>query len=205
MSAWKVITLCSIVSAAPVLAQNVQITEGVPEVQFEFNGGTVFISRDQNTDARLPKDFTLTARACPPHCIEPTVAASGVATVTELDVIGFLQRDVTAGRGLLLDARLPEEFVSGSIPAAVNVPHATMVGSNPYLEDLLLALGAKGRLGAMSFEDAFDLLVFGEGPWSDTARRAVTHLIAAGYPSDKLRFYRGGMQMWNMFALNTVR
>jgi hypothetical protein len=34
------------------------------------------------------------------------------------------------------------------------------------------------------------------GPWSANAPDAIDHLIAAGYPTEKLFYYQGSMQAW---------
>ena len=116
-----------------------------------------------------------------------------------------MQQNVSTGSGLLVDARLPAELSGGSIPGAFSVPAATLVTNNPYREDLLLALGAKGALGQMDFSGAFDLLVFDDGPWSPTARQAVQLLLDAGYPAQKILYYRGGLQMWHIFGLTVSK
>lgn len=198
------------VAAFSSLAFNVQaakadIIAGQASVEFEFGGQAFSIRRGQNGDAGLPRAYSETARACPPHCIEPGVAAPGVQTLTELDVFGFMQTSVSSGAGLLVDARLPDEFQQGSIPGAISVPAATLVSNNPYREDLLLALGAKGTIGQMDFSGAFDLLVFDDGPWSPTAREAVQLLLEAGYPAQKILYYRGGLQLWHIFGLTVSK
>jgi len=114
-----------------------------------------------------------------------------------------MQQNVSLGTGLLIDARLPTEYAAGTIPGAISVPGPTLVGNNPYREDLLLALGAKGAIGQMDFSGAFDLLIFDDGPWSPTARQAVQLLLDAGYPAQKILYYRGGLQMWHVLGLYT--
>jgi hypothetical protein len=79
------------------------------------------------------------------------------------------------------------------------------VSDNPYREDLLLALGATGSMGALDFSKAFDLLIFDAGPWSPVAREAIVRLLAAGYPAQKLTYYRGGLQMWHLFGLTVTQ
>lgn len=46
------------------------------------------------------------------------IAATGVATYGELEVLGFLETKVSDGAGLLLDVRSPHDFASSSIPGA---------------------------------------------------------------------------------------
>jgi len=181
------------------------IVPGQSRVDFEFGGQAFSIERGASGENALPSMYANTGRVCPNHCIEPANAAQGVRSVSELEVFTFMQQNVSAGTGLLVDVRLPAEFDAGSIPAAISVPAATLVANNPYREDLLLALGAKGALGRMDFSGAFDLLVFDDGPWSPLAREAVQRLIESGYPSQKILYYRGGMQMWHVFGLTVSK
>ncbi|MGH1576666.1 rhodanese-like domain-containing protein [Planktotalea sp.] len=181
------------------------IVPGQQSVDFEFGGQPYSIQQGQSGSTTLPSAYAKTARPCPSECIEPRVAAEGVVTLTEHEVFGFMQQRVSAGTGLLVDVRLPAEFEQGSIPAAISVPAPTLVASNPYREDLLLALGAKGSLGQMDFSGAFDLLIFDDGPWSPTAREATQLFLEAGYPAQKIFYYRGGLQMWHLFGLTVSK
>jgi rhodanese-related sulfurtransferase len=183
----------------------VDILPGQPSVAFTFGGQDIVVSRNQDSAAVLPREFSRVARACPPHCIEPSQAAPGVRTLTELDVLEFMQNSVTGGSGLMVDSRLPADYAGGSLPGAISVPSATLVSDNPYREDLLLALGATGSMGALDFSKAFDLLIFDAGPWSPVAREAIVRLLAAGYPAQKLTYYRGGLQMWHLFGLTVTQ
>ena len=180
------------------------IAEGLSSVEFEFGGQAFSVQRGANGNS-LPSTYAQTSRTCPSHCIEPGIAAAGVITLTELEVFKFMQQRVSLGIGLMVDARLPAEFSAGSIPGAISVPAATLVANNPYREDLMLALGAKGTIGQMDFSNAFDLLVFDDGPWSPTAREAVQLLLEAGYPARKILYYRGGLQMWHVLGLTVSK
>ncbi|MEM9580614.1 MAG: rhodanese-like domain-containing protein [Pseudomonadota bacterium] len=185
--------------AIPTSDVSAEITAGRSSVSFALGPQTYIVGR--GTGGALPARYTDTARTCPEHCIEPSHAAPGVATLTELDVLDFMERSVGTGTGLMVDARLPEGYAEGSIPGAISVPAATLIQSNPYREDLLLALGASGQIGQMEFGSAFDLLVFDDGPWSPVAREAIERLLDAGYPAQKISYYRGGLQMWQMLGL----
>lgn len=186
-------------------AQTVALTESIAQAQFSLDGQSFVIARSQDENAVLSGDFAKTSRACPPFCIQPMVPVSEVDTVGELELIAFLQGAVAEGRGVLIDARLPEWFAKGSIPAAVNVPFATLAADNPYRNDILMALGAKPLGGdAFDFAEALELTVFCNGVWSDQAMRALRALRGAGYPPEKLHYYRGGMQDWQILGLTVA-
>ncbi|MCU0802577.1 MAG: rhodanese-like domain-containing protein [Rhodobacteraceae bacterium] len=186
-------------------AQNVRLTEEMAEAQVTIAGQDLLITRNQDETAVLTGDFTKTSRACPPFCLQPMAPVSGVGVLGELEVISFLQDRVAAGQGALIDARLPEWYAKGSIPGAVNLPFATLASDNPYRNDILLALGAQPLGGdTFDFSAALELTVFCNGAWSDQAMRALRALRAAGYPPEKLHYYRGGMQDWQMLGLTVA-
>lgn len=193
--------LCAATAAAPLQAET-GLLEGLPELQFEVNGTSFTIARNPDSDAMLTGDFARTSRACPPFCIQPMVPVAGVPTLGELELLVFLRDKVAKGEGILLDARLPDWFAKGSIPSAVNVPFATLAPDNPFRYDILQALGAQPAGGGrLDFSAVPELVVFCNGGWSDQAARAMQALVEAGYPIEKLRYYRGGMQDWLMLGL----
>ena len=51
------------------------------------------------------------------------------------------------------------------------------------------------------FSNAKELLLWCNGPWCGQSPRAISGLLNAGYPAEKLYYYRGGMQMWQSLGL----
>lgn len=195
-----------LIAGSGVKAQDVRITTFKDDSTFALNGRTFTVTRNQDTNATVTGEFALTSRACPPDCLQPMIVSQGVQTVGELELLGFLEHDVTNGRGLLLDARDPVDFANGSIPAAVNVPFMTLHEDNRYRVDILRALGATPRSdGTLDFTNAMALAVFSGGVWSDDAPTAIENLLSAGYPPEKLFYYRGGMQAWVHVGLTVQR
>jgi len=198
------IGILTALQAQPSYAQTVNITADMASSTFTVGARTFEISRTQDPDATLQGEFAKTNRPCPDFCIQPMIIASGVAPIGELEVIAFLQTEVAAGTGILIDARLPDWYEKGAIPAAVNVPFAALGAENPYLADILHALGAIEVNGEMTFDAAQDLVVYDNGAWDEQATRAITSLITAGYPASMIKNYRGGLQDWLHFGLSTV-
>ncbi|WP_192931244.1 rhodanese-like domain-containing protein [Gemmobacter serpentinus] len=189
-----------------VLAEGNRLTELLGDLQFTLNGQAFTIARSPDPEARLSDDFAKTSRICPPFCLQPMQALPGVTTLGEMEVIDFIRGPLSEGRGALIDARLPEWFEKGSIPSAVNVPFTTLAPENPFRNDILVALGARPLGGgAFDFSNALDLVIFCNGAWSDQSVRALRALQAAGYPLDRLHYYRGGMQDWLMLGLTSSR
>jgi len=190
----------------PAAAQDVRITNFKAESSFELNGRTYTISRTQDLDATLEGDLARVARACPGECIQPMSAGVGVVTFGELEVIKFLENIVADGDGLLIDARAPDAFNAGSIPASVNVPYMTLDETNRYRADILRALGAEDApYDSFTFDGAMALVIYSGGPWSSDATNLVSNLLDAGYPPEKLSYYRAGMQGWQQLGLTVAQ
>lgn len=189
-----------------VLAREVNLAPNLPYLDITYEDKQVRIERIQDTENHLNNSFTKTSRPCPPFCIHPIRAAVGVETVGELELMDFLIDKVRTGEGLLIDSRVPEWFRKGTIPGSVNIPWTLLaVGpDNPHTARILRALGAVEDMGQWDFRPALHLMMFCNGPWCDQSPRAIRNLLALGYPPEKIYYYRGGMQLWQLLGLTTV-
>jgi len=193
--------------AIPSFAQDVWITPDTPFVELEINDEFFVIERNPDVDAVVPAAFAKTSRACPPFCVQPLTVAEGVETIGELEMLTFLEDVAQAGDGLLIDSRTPQFYQAGTIPGSINLPFNLLAAneSNPFLVPILAQLGgAMQDDGSWSFENATDLALFCNGPWCGQSPRAIRNLLSVGYPADKLKYYRGGMQNWLMLGLTVV-
>lgn len=183
----------------------VNITHDIASIEVMHQGIPITIRRIQDTENRLADDFTKTSRPCPPFCIHPIEAVKGVRTIGELELMDFLQNDVAIEQGLLIDARMPNWHNSETIPGAVNVPFVIMTKASEKRTRILQLFGARLKeSGEMDFSLAITLTLFCNGPWCDQSPRAIKGLVNAGYPPEKIQYYRGGMQAWKSFGLTTV-
>jgi hypothetical protein len=172
------------------------------KASFIFNGERIQIDRDNPDAGLLAVRFVSTGDACGAPCIAPMVVADGIPTFGETDVLQFLVDSVAGNKGLMVDARMPEGRAKGFIPGTVSLPFATMSEDNQFKNDILKALGAREFDGVFNFADARELLIYDNGPSSDDAGNLVRNLLAAGYPTDKIRYYRGGMQVWSVLGFS---
>jgi rhodanese-related sulfurtransferase len=185
--------------------RKVMISPSIDTVIINHHGTPITVGRIQNTRNRLTDDFTKTSRPCPPFCIHPIIAAEGVETVGELELLDFLLQDVANETGLLIDARMPNWYNSETIPGAVNAPFVIFTKASPKRERMLKLFGATtNKSGEKDFSNAIKLTLFCNGPWCDQSPRAIKGLVSAGYPPEKIQYYRGGMQAWKSFGLTTV-
>ncbi len=197
--------LTSHATDTPEIKHKVNITADIASVVVDHQGILVTIKRIQDTDNRLSDDFTKTSRPCPPFCIHPIEAYKGVRTIGELELLNFLQQEVTTEQGLFIDARMPNWYESETIPGAVNVPFIIFTKASDQRTRILQLFGVKLKeSGEMDFTLAIKLTFFCNGPWCDQSPRAIKALVNAGYPPEKIMYYRGGMQAWKSFGLTTV-
>ena len=172
------------------------------KASFIFNGERVNISRENQEPARIATRFSINGAECGEPCIAPMVIAEGIETFGELDVLAFLVNEVAGNTGLMVDARMPADRAKGFIPGTVSLPYATLSPENEFKDEILRALGVREIDGMFTFTDARELLVYDNGPSADDAGKLVRNLLDEGYPASKIRYYRGGMQVWAILGFS---
>lgn len=187
-------TICALL-AAPALAQEVGITPDMHSVTIEAHGNSVEITRQQDTSATIEGEFARIARPCPDFCIQPMAPAEGVRTIGELEVLEALQDDST----VLVDGRVRPDWETGTIPGAINMPFNEMA-------DRLHELGCEPDFDGFicEAETIPNVVLFCNGPWCDQSPRAARAIIEAGFPVEKISYYRWGMQGWRMLGLTVA-
>ncbi len=189
--------------------QPVNITAQVPRVTVMHQGQAVTIERNQDPDNMIDPDYSMTSRPCPPYCVQPMHLAPGVETIGELELIDYLGKAGKDGPVLVIDSRDRDWLVrSGIIPGATHLPwtdlHPGQTDPEKIAETLILRFGAT-RLGSLwNFESAKTLVMYCNGPWCGQSPTNIKQLLAMGYPAHKLKWYRGGMQVWKSLGFNTV-
>jgi rhodanese-related sulfurtransferase len=180
--------------AAPLAAQEpVNLRPDQPAATVPTPQGPAEIGRIQDNANRLEGDWARTSRPCPPFCIQPMRPAEGVTPIGQLELIEMLQDP----EAIVVDSRTREWFAGGSIPGAVNIP---------YLEapDRLDELGCEIDFEGFVCDNAKPVALFCNGPWCGQSPSAIRRMIAAGYPADKIHYYRGGMQVWRLLGLTVT-
>lgn len=193
-----------LLAAGAAGAEPVGLTPDILRKEIRLGSQTIVIERNPDNGATIDPEFSRTSRPCPPFCIAPMTVAPGVETLGELELIAFLETRVARGQGILIDSRLPDFYAKGALPGAVNVPFTALDPANPYRDAILEALGAVRGASGWNFTGAQELALYCNGPWCEQSPRAIRHLLDAGYPADKLHYYRGGMQDWLSLGLTTV-
>ncbi|OOY26942.1 sulfurtransferase [Thioclava sp. L04-15] len=191
----RITIIAAVLAAAPAFADPVNIRPDMMSVTVETANGPVEISRIQDNENKLEGDWAKTSRPCPNFCIQPMVPAEGVTPIGELEILQFLQDPNV----VVIDGRVKPDFEGGAIPGAVNVP---------YTE----AADRLGELGCEPDFEGFDCTgenvksaaLYCNGPWCGQSPTAARRMIEAGFPAEKIYYYRGGMQQWRLLGLTVT-
>lgn len=205
----------------------IPLTKDKPYLHVIHHGRSIKVQRVQDPDYELKGYFAKTARKCPPFCIQPIVPAPGVQVIGEVEIFDFMENQLRDGSGVLIDARTPSWYKKGTIPGSINLPFTRLTKSadDPEMIKALKMLGAhqratpgyfekllqdqgwsdtKGLTEKWDFRQAKELVVWCNGPACGQSPRAIHGLLAVGYPVGKIKYYRGGMQLWQLWGLTTV-
>ncbi len=189
----------------------VGITPSLKKFEGTVDGKKVTIMRNQNQKNEINPAFAKTSRKCPPFCVQPMNLSPGVETIGETELIGYVQRMAEGDSNILLiDSRTPDWVARGTIPGAINLPWTKLnptKGASPLdIADILSAtFGAREQEGLWDFSDAKTLVMFCNGMWCGQSPNNIRNLLKFGYPAQKLKWYRGGMQDWEILGLSTVK
>ena len=223
-------TAVTIGFTSQLLAENkpVGITPDLMSVDVTHNGKKVAIQRNQDNANTVNPDFAKTSRPCPPFCIQPVSLAPGVETLGEVEVIAYIQKMEGGDKTIsLIDSRTPDWVKRGTIPGAKNIPWTSLNPAKGATTDDIIKImqsefGVKLAKGADSFmvdeaivagntSKVFDfskaktLVLFCNGMWCGQSPNNIKNLLKFGYPADKIKWYRGGMQDWEVLGLSTAK
>jgi len=206
----------------------VGITPDLMSATVIHNGQKVEIKRNQDNSNTVIAAFAKTSRPCPPFCIQPMQLAPGVETLGEVEVIDYATR-MSAGDAsiLLVDSRTPDWVAKGTIPGAVNIPWtaltpakgATTEGITQVMTGEFAVKVAAGAdeiaideaIANNQVSEVFDysaaktLVMFCNGMWCGQSPASIKTLLKFGYPAQKIKWYRDGMQAWEILGFNTAK
>jgi len=198
-----------IISNADNSKLKVMITPNMGSLKIQHNGKTIIIQRNQDPKHRIRDELTLTSRECPPHCVQP-ISIEGIETIGEIELLEILKRRVEGDRSVLVVDTRPEKFVAqGTIPGSINVNGDLLIedrGANIFtIEEAYSQFGVSGDVGNWDYSNAKELVLFCFGIWCGQAPKTIKALVTLGYPKEKLKWYRGGIQAWESLGLTTIR
>ena len=204
----------------------VGITPDLQKLDFKHDGKSYTIMRNQDQKNTINENFAKTSRKCPPFCIQPIVLAPGVETLGEVEMIHYVKKMSEGENILVVDSRTPDWVERGTIPGAKNIPWTKLnpakgATTEGIIEVMTKEFGAKLAEGADAFtvdeavaegnaSKAFDysqaktLVMFCNGMWCGQSPNNIMNLLKFDYPAEKIKWYRGGMQDWEILGLSTV-
>ena len=209
-------------------AKPVGITPTIKSVAVWHNGKATKIERIQDNKNTVIPAFAKTSRPCPPFCIQPISLGGGVETIGEVEVINYAKKMSDGDKSILLvDSRTPDWVAKGTIPSAVNVSWteltpkkgATTAGiikvmtgqfgvklkSGVDALDVDEAIAENNTKSVFDFSAAKTLVMFCNGMWCGQSPASIAALKKFGYPTSKIKYYRGGMQDWQILGLTTAK
>lgn len=205
------VTAGSLILPIGAMAGGVNITPNVSSVDIMVDGKKVAIMRNQDQKNTVNPAFAKTSRKCPPFCIQPSTLAPGVETIGEVEVINYLKRMSDGDDSIIVvDSRTPDWVARGMIPGAVNIPWTALnpaKGADPIsiAEILEEKFNVVQMEGLMDFTNCKTAVMYCNGMWCGQSPNNIKNLLKFGYPADKIKWYRGGMQDWEILGLTTVK
>ncbi len=224
------ISLMIIAGSGAAMAEGkpVGITPDMMSINVTHGGKTVELMRNQDNDATVNPAFAKTSRPCPPFCIQPMVLAPGVETLGEVEVINYISKMEGGDKNIILiDSRTPDWVEKGTIPGAKNISWVELTPKKGattegimkiMMEDFNVALAgdadsftvdeaiADGDTSKVfDYSNAKTLVLFCNGMWCGQSPASIETLLKFGYPADKIKWYRDGMQSWEVLGLTTVK
>ena len=205
---------CALLLGLPVMnlqAAEVNITPKIESVTVKHGETEVNVMRNQNQKNTINPAFAKTSRKCPPFCIQPATLAPGVETIAELEMLDYLKRKSEGDDSIVVvDSRTPDWVAKGTIPGAINIPWTSLnpaKGADPISIGEILEgrFNARNLEGLWDFREARTLVMFCNGMWCGQSPNNIKNLLGFGYPADKIKWYRGGMQSWETLGLTTVK
>ena len=155
---------------------------------------------NKSVPSACKKTFVTTA-----GILAPMKIADGIETLGELEVIEFIQEALVDDTMMLVDARLKDWYVKGTIPTAVNISFKDFDPKSQNFEIVLDNAGIEFEDNKYDFSEAKTMVLFCNGLWCPQSTWAIENLLSIGYPKEKLKWYRGGMYSWKMSNLTTVK
>ena len=230
-SAWLVTASLLLAHAGALHAEDrpdypVGINAETMSVKVKTAGGRdVEIRRNQDNSATIDPDFSRTSRPCPPFCIQPD-RIGDVETIFENAMLDYLQQQGTGENVLVIDSRTPDWVERGTIPGATNIPwtylNPKQGATTAEIIDIMVnrfgvklangvgeievdeAVVAGDTASVFDFSEAKTLVLFCNGAWCGQSPANIRQLLKMGYPAERIKWYRGGMQGWHVLGLTTV-
>ncbi|MGR3570459.1 rhodanese-like domain-containing protein [Brevirhabdus sp.] len=167
------------------------ITEGLIRLDVDTANGPVEVKRIADPAHCLTGEWAHTSRPAPPAVLQPLLPVPGVVPLGELELIEALRDPHT----VVADGRKPAQFERYTIPGAINLPFTDV-------ESALDHLGCRRAADGWDCRNASRVALFCNGAWCGQSPAAIRKMTAAGFPADRILYYRDGLQGWLLQGLS---
>ncbi len=173
----------ALVAASPAAAETetLQIRKGEMSLTVATEDGPVEITR-RMTDCALNEGW-----------LQPLVPVEGIRPAGEIEVLEALADPDVA----VVDMRTIEWRVRATIPGSIHIPYTEVA-------DRLDELGCEKAEAGWDCSGAVEFVGFCNGPVCPQSPVAMKAAVRAGFPPEKILYYRGGMLDWQALGLSTV-
>ncbi|WP_290703651.1 rhodanese-like domain-containing protein [Amphritea sp.] len=165
------------------------------------DGEKVEVMRNQNPENKVSELYNTTYRGMP-QAMNP-FAPHEVETLGEREFTAYMIEAEEDENIMIVDTRTEGWHFRLTIPGSVNYPF-TLMKEKDDMEDAMDDFGVAVEGENYDFSAAKMLVMFCNGYWCGQTPAMGRALLAAGYPEEKMKYYRGGMQAWTSLGLTVV-
>ncbi len=183
----------------------IPLSPGVKSVEINLNEENFTIMRNQTVGNKISPLYETTNRGTP----QPISLGSGIETLGEIEFIDYMKKAQTDKNIAIIDSRKPGWYAKLRIPGAINVPFTNFREKATAIEMMEDEMGVVQKEdGSLDFSNAKTLVLYCNGYWCEQTpgmvKNAKFSLIKMGYPGEKIKYYRGGMQAWTSLGLTVI-
>ncbi|HEC45767.1 MAG TPA: rhodanese-like domain-containing protein [Epsilonproteobacteria bacterium] len=158
--------------------------------------------------SKVPKACKATFITSAGKVVFPIQIHKGIETYGEMEVMAFIKKMQRDSTMLFIDTRDEEWYEYRTIPGAMNIHYAYILKPKVFEEEYKASLSKLGIIGTkkpFDFSKARTILLFCNGAWCSQSPNMIKALLDLGYPPEKIKWYRGGMDDWLGLSMTTTR
>ncbi len=188
--------------------KQVVVKRKIPEVCKEVPLNNEMLWTGNYANAKVPEACKSTYVSTKGKLL-PMQLHEDIDTYGELEVLAFIKEMQENDSMILVDGRKQEWYEYRTIPGAVNIPFYHLKERQSYefeFEHDIRTLGVKiNEDDSLDFTKAKTVAVFCNGPWCSQSVAMIIALLEIGYPTEKIKWYRGGMEAWLAAGMVSTR
>ncbi len=164
--------------------------------------------KSKYADKKVPDVCKSTFITSAGKTIFPMKIHKKIETYGEVEVMAYIKNMQHNNTMLLIDTRDEAWYEYRTIPGALNIHYVYIMKPKIFkkeYKEALVKLGIVGTKKPFDFSQAKTILLFCNGAWCSQSPKMAKALLALGYPSEKIKWYRGGMDDWLGLSMTSTR